>query len=493
QQRSDPASITFRLTRPDGQLRYLYASGKIITTAQGDATLIGTVQDVTESYQLRQQLEERTRFAEMLIESSVDMIAAYDKNLHYTVWNKRCEEILQLKKEDVLGKYVFDVIPTMKGQKITESLYRGLTGHAEYIPPQASLISSHYYENYVQPLLNETGEVTGVLTITHDITESYVLRQQLEERSQFAETIIDSSVDMIITYDRDLRVTAWNKKSEEVFRLTKQEVLGRYVQDVFPNITGTERLADLQAVLQGSPVQYDPYELPLFGIHANLYLLPLKDHTGQVTGVLSITHDVSDVVQSAARLATLNQSLEEKNKQLADINAELASFSYVASHDLQEPLRKIQSFASRILASEKDRLSEMGQDAFRRIQSAADRMQQLIDDLLTYSRTNTEASEFATADLNQILQEAAQEVSEAAQEKQAVIEADPLPTARVIVFQFRQLLANLLSNALKYQHPGVVPHIRITCTMVLGEEVPQMDAAGKYYLQIKVIDNGIGF
>jgi len=489
--KSDPVSITFRYLRPDGQLRHIYASGKIITTAQGDATLIGTVQDVTESYQLRQQLEERTRFAEMLIESSVDMIAAYDKNLHYTVWNKRCEELLNLKKQDVLGKLVYEIFPTVQEQGVTTTLDRALAGESVHIPPQASVISDHYYESYALPLRDDVGEVTGVLTITHDITESYVLRRQLEERSQFAETIIDSSVDMIITYDRDLRVTAWNKKSEEVFRLTKQEVLGRHVQDVFPYIAGME--ANLQTVLQGGTVQYDPHELPPYGIHANLYLLPLKDHAGQVTGVLSISHDVSDVVQAAARLAAVNQTLEAKNKELANTNAELASFSYVASHDLQEPLRKIQSFASRILTSEKDRLSEMGQDAFRRMQSAADRMQQLIEDLLTYSRTNTQAGEFVVTDLNTILQEAEQEVSEAIQEKQAVIEADPLPTARVIVFQFRQLVANLLSNALKYQHPGVVPHIRITCTMVLGEEVPQMDAAGKYYLQIKVIDNGIGF
>ncbi len=493
QQRRDPASITFRLTRPDGQVRYLHASGKIITTAHGDATLIGTVQDVTESYQLRRQLEDRTRFAEMLIESSVDMIAAYDQDLRYTVWNKRCEELLNLKKQDILGKLVYEIFPTAHKQGTTNALYRALAGESVHIPPHASIISDHYYESYALPLRSDVGEVTGVLTITHDITESYVLRRQLEERSQFAETIIDSSVDMIITYDRDLRVTAWNKKSEEVFRQSKQEVMGRHVQDVFPYIIGTERLADLQSVLQGGSVQYEPHELPLFGIHANLYLLPLKDHTGHVTGVLSITHDVSDVVQSAARLATLNQSLQEKNKQLASINAELASFSYVASHDLQEPLRKIQSFASRILTTEKDRLSEMGQDAFQRMQSASNRMQQLIDDLLTYSRTNTEASEFATADLNQILREAEQEVSETMQEKQAVVDADPLPVAKVVVFQFRQLLANLLSNALKYQRPGVVPHIRITCKTVPGEDVPQADATGKYYFQIEVMDNGIGF
>ena len=485
----EPASIVFRLYRPDGEMRYLYAGGKIINTEEGEATLIGTLQDVTESYQLRRQLEERTRFAEMLIESSVDMIAAYDQDLRYTVWNKQCEELLNLKKQDVLGKLASEVFPTVN----TEALDRALNGESVHIPPRKSAISNHYYESYALPLRDAAGKVNGVLTITHDITESYTLRSQLEDRSRFAETIIESSVDMLITYDTDLRVTVWNKKSEEIFQRTKAEALGHHVEELFPYITNTERMKDLQSVLDGQAMQYPPHELSPFGIHANLYLLPLKNSTGEVTGVLSITHDVSDVVQSAARLAALNQSLEEKNKQLANINAELASFSYVASHDLQEPLRKIQSFASRILATEKDRLSETGQDAFRRMQSAADRMQQLIEDLLTYSRTNTQTGEFSTVDLNKIFYEAEQEVSEIVQETGAVIEADPLPEVRVVAFQFRQLLANLLSNALKYQRPGVVPHIRITCATVAGEDVPQPDAAGKNYFKMEVIDNGIGF
>lgn len=493
QQRLHSHSIIFRFVGPNGQLRYLHANSKIVTSDQNEDVLIGTVQDVTKEHNLRKELEERTRFAELVVESSVDMIAAYNKNLHYTVWNQRCEEVLGLKKEEVLGKYVFEVFPNMKGQEITHSLHQALSGQSQYLPPQPSLVSDNYFESYVLPLRDEAGEVSGVLTVTHDITESYRLRQKLEERSRFAETIIDSSVDMIITYDTDLRITAWNKKSEEVFQHIKQDVLGRHVQEVFPHIIGTERLADLQAVLQGHTVQYEPQELSPFGIHANLYLLPLKDHMGQVTGVLSITHDVTDVVRSTARLAALNQSLEDKNKQLASINAELASFSYVASHDLQEPLRKIQSFASRILTTEKDRLSEVGQDAFRRMQSAASRMQQLIEDLLTYSRTNTQAGEFATTDLHKILYEAEQEVSEAVQATGALIESDPLPTARVVAFQFRQLLANLLSNALKYQRPGVVPHIRITCTTVPGEDVPEPSAAGKEYFKIRVADNGIGF
>lgn len=493
QQHIDPPSIIFRFLRPDGQLRYLHAGGKIITTAQGEETLIGTVQDVTEAHNLRRELEERTRFAELVVESSVDMIAAYDQNLYYTVWNQRCVEVMNLKKEDVLGKHVFEVFPSMKGQEINESLFQALAGQANYIPPCPSLISENYFESYVLPLCDETNAVSGVLTVTHDVTESYRLRQELEERSRFAETIIESSVDMIITYDTDLRITAWNKKSEEVFRLTKAEVLGLHVEEVFPHIIGTGRIADLEAVLQGKILEYAPQELSAFGIYANVYLLPLKNHMGQVTGVLSITHDVSEVVQSAARLTTLNQSLEDKNKQLANINAELASFSYVASHDLQEPLRKIQAFASRILATEKDRLSEVGQDAFRRMQSAADRMQQLIEDLLTYSRTNTQAGEFLLVSLDDILHEAEQEVSETLQEKRAIIEADPLPPARVVAFQFRQLLANLLSNALKYQRPGVVPHIRISCMTVAGEDVPQPDVLSRTYFKIAVADNGIGF
>lgn len=615
---SDPAPIVYRFTRHDGQLRYFSASGRIVTDAAGEQTLIGTIQDITDSHQLRteleerilftealldnlvdgvsafdqdlrvltmntagesffqkskaevigltipdlfpgvqnnpeiinkfrralqgetvqfsahyevagiektldifyipfyrpnkevfgvlaiardvseahrlrRELEERTRFAELLIESSVDMIAVYDKELRYTVWNQRCVEILHLPKEAVLGKNVFEVFPTMRGQKITQSLYKGLEGQSTYLPPQPSVLSNHHYENYVQPLFNEAGQVHGVLTVTHDVTESYRLREELEERSRFAEMIIESSVDIIVTYDTSLRITAWNKKSEEVFQLKKEDVLGKYVQDIFPHIAGTQRLTDLQAVLAGKTVQYEPEELHPYGIHANLYLLPLKDHSGEVNGVLSISHDVTDVVRSAAQLATLNRSLENKNQELANTNAELASFSYVASHDLQEPLRKIQAFGSRILANESERLSETGKDAFRRMQSAADRMQQLIEDLLTYSRTNTEPGEFAVQDLNKILQEAEMEVSEVITGKQAVIEADPLPNARVVAFQFRQLLTNLLSNALKYQRPDVVPHIRITCAIVSATEVPQAATTAERYYCIAVQDNGIGF
>lgn len=459
----------------------------------GGSNVLTIVRDTTEAYQLRKELEERTRFAELVVESSVDMIAAYDKELRYTVWNQRCVEILGLQKEEVLGKYVFEVFPDMKGQDISESLFQALAGQPAYFPPQYSLISEHYFENYVLPLQAATDEVSGVLTITHNVTESYRLRQELEERSRFAETIIESSVDIIVTYDTDLRITAWNKKSEEIFKLTRQEVLGRHVEDVFPSIANTDRLIKLQSVLQGETVYYEPHELSPYGIHANLFLLPLIDHAGRVTGVLSITHDVTDVVESAAQLAALNQALEEKNRELANNNAELASFSYVASHDLQEPLRKIQAFGSRILTTEHERLTPTGQDAFRRMLVATDRMQQLIEDLLTYSRTNTEPGEFAVVNLDTVLQEAELEVSEAINETKALIEAEPLPLARVLAFQFRQLLANLLSNALKYQRPEVIPHIQINCAVISGQELHQIGATAERYFCISVQDNGIGF
>jgi len=492
-QKTEPGSIIFRLTRPDGQLRYFRAGGKILPGDAGGQLLIGTVQDITEAHQLRRDLEERTHFAELVVESSIDMIAAYDQDLHYTIWNQRCADVMAMSKEAVLGKHIFDVFPSMQGQEIIQSLHLALAGQPSYLPPRFSLISDNYFESYVLPLNNDAGVINGVLTITHDVTESFRLRQALEERSRFAETIIESSIDIIVTYDTELRITAWNRKSEEVFQLRKEEVIGRHVTEVFPNLVGSPRLADLQRVLAGETVQYEPEELSLYGIHANLYLLPLKDHTGRVTGVLSISHDVTDSVRAAGQLAQLNRSLEEKNMELANTNAELASFSYVASHDLQEPLRKIQAFGSRILTTENERLSEVGKEAFRRMQSAADRMQQLIEDLLSYSRTNTQPGEFATEDLNVILQEAETELSETIQEKRARIEADTLPQARVVAFQFRQLLVNLLSNALKYQRAEEQPFIWITCATVPGVQVPVTGVLAKSYYCIAIQDNGIGF
>lgn len=187
-------------------------------------------------------------------------------------------------------------------------------------------------------------------------------------------------------------------------------------------------------------------------------------------------------------------SLEERNKELEQSNKELASFNYVASHDLQEPLRIIQTYISRIEEKEIDTLTTIGQDYFGRIKSSANRMQILINDLLLFSRTNKFEKVVEATSLDELLENALIELSPIIEDKNAVIEHDMLPDLKVVPFQMQQLFINLLNNSLKYSRNGVAPLIKIKCELVFAQDVPELKANPlKQFYKITFIDNGLGF
>lgn len=187
-------------------------------------------------------------------------------------------------------------------------------------------------------------------------------------------------------------------------------------------------------------------------------------------------------------------NLESKNQELLQTNAELASFSYIASHDLQEPLRKIQTFSNRILDKEGKNLSDQGKDYFKRIISASNRMQNLIAALLNYSRTNTSENFFTITDLNIILEDVKLNLKEMLEEAGAVIESSPLPVMKIIPHQFSQLFSNVLSNAVKYRKPEVKPRIKISADVVAASQVAVIQENGtENYWKISIKDNGLGF
>jgi light-regulated signal transduction histidine kinase (bacteriophytochrome) len=202
----------------------------------------------------------------------------------------------------------------------------------------------------------------------------------------------------------------------------------------------------------------------------------------------------AELIIANKELAFQNEEKEKRAAELISANKELLAFTYISSHDLQEPLRKIQTFVTIILDNENENLSEKGKYNFQRIQMAAGRMQLLIDDLLAFSRISTTELTFEKIDLNVIVEEVKAELKDTILEKKATIDASEIGSANIIAFQFRQLLYNLISNALKFSNPDIPSHIIIDSKIVKGSDLHFKKLyPEKNYCNITVKDNGIGF
>jgi signal transduction histidine kinase len=199
-------------------------------------------------------------------------------------------------------------------------------------------------------------------------------------------------------------------------------------------------------------------------------------------------------VQDITEDVLMQEQLQLKNKELELMNQQLASFNYIASHDLQEPVRKIQIFSNYILEKNSGELTEATKNYIQRIASSGYRMQNLILAFLNYSKIESSEIVFERTDLNKLMEDVKFNLDDLIQEKNAVVEYHDLPAISAVPFQFQQLMVNLLSNAIKYSKPDETPHVKISADKVKGESIN--DAAANpsaEYWKISVSDNGIGF
>ncbi|GAB4093575.1 sensor histidine kinase [Flaviaesturariibacter terrae] len=202
----------------------------------------------------------------------------------------------------------------------------------------------------------------------------------------------------------------------------------------------------------------------------------------------------SELARANRELALQNSEKERRSLELNQAMAELDAFAYVSSHDLQEPLRKIQIWVDQLGMDKEQHFNEKGRYLLGRIVSAAQRMRQLIRDLYEFSRINAVERRFETADLRQLAEDVCAELHDLITEKGARLEIQVSCSADMVVAQFRQLLRNLLHNALKFADPGRAPEIRISADACPGSSIGHPLAEPETeYCHLCVQDNGIGF
>jgi len=223
-----------------------------------------------------------------------------------------------------------------------------------------------------------------------------------------------------------------------------------------------------------------------------------QDYTNLTESLKKLNSEYLEQEDLSKALETLVEErigeLKRANRELEDMNKKLSSFAYISSHDLQEPLRKIQTFGSLILENEAANLSESGKKNFARMQHAADKMTRLIRDLLDYSRANITDDDFEPVDIQSLLQDIAADFADLLYEKNAVLLIGDMPTVSGVPFQLRQLFNNLISNALKFAKEDTPPVVSITSATVKGSTIDNLKASPEAtYAHISVTDNGIGF
>lgn len=306
-----------------------------------------------------------------------------------------------------------------------------------------------------------------------------------------------------------------NKLFFDYFGYTKEEVIGRTAEElnlvspeenarllpiILSYIDGNRSVAELQALPPDEMAELlIKLRQRMFGSGFEVQYTRKNKETFfalvfyEIIAIGNKKYSLSSYQDITERKNT-EKKVEAQNEALLKINKELESFNYISSHDLQEPLRKIQVFSSQIAEKDQKNLSDKGKDLFKRIQDSAFKMQTLIQDLLTYSRTTVAERKFELTNISDIINEVREDLKDELLLKGGTIETGKMCDIKIIPFQFRQLIYNLVSNSIKFSFADKAPLIKIKSEIGNGVNFnnKKLDA-DKNYCHISVADNGIGF
>ncbi|MCC6272894.1 MAG: PAS domain S-box protein [Deltaproteobacteria bacterium] len=444
--------------------------------------------------ELRREIAERSRAEEELkrsekqyrdlVETSHDLIWSVDAQGRWTFLNRQAaRSIYGYEPEEMLGRPFTDFEGPEQARADLETFQKVKQGQPffKYETIHLRKDGKPVYLSYNAIVVrDESGEVLGATGTASDVTARRQAEEKLKESEERIRTIVDHALDAVVVIDAAGYILYWNPQAERIFGWSRLEAMGRRdteilipqrFQELYFKVRRRFLLSGQKGMLNRR-VETVARHADGHEFSVELTVSPL--HWGENYLFSAFIRDITERKRA-------EELIRQKTLELARSNKELQDFAYVASHDLQEPLHKIIAFGDRLRANAGEALGEKSLDSLERIQKAALRMRQLIDDLLQYARVTTRAKPYESVDLEGVVKEVLGVLELRVAESGAQVKVGPLPAIHADRSQMLQVFQNILGNALKFHKPGERP--RVSVSGRISEDG---------FAEVEIRDRGIG-